>query len=53
LAAKYILGVLAAIFLASGALTTARDRTNSRGRTWLIVGGVFALVSVWLFFAVG
>jgi DMSO reductase anchor subunit len=44
--AKYILGPLAVIFLALGAM---RGWRHPQGRTWLLVGAIFAVVSVWLF----
>jgi hypothetical protein len=44
--AKYILGPLAVIFLALGAM---RGWRHPEGRTWLLVGAIFAVVSVWLF----
>jgi hypothetical protein len=43
--AKYILGALAIVFLIAG---TARRR-QIQGRTWLLVGAIFAIVSAWLF----
>jgi len=43
--AKYILGALAIVFLIAG---TAR-RHRIQGRTWLLVGVIFAIVSAWLF----
>lgn len=43
--AKYILGALAIVFLIAG---TVR-RTQIQGRTWLMVGVIFVVVSVWLF----
>lgn len=51
-AAKYILAALSAVFLAMGALGVARagGRVGPQHRTWLLVGGVFAGVSAWLFF---
>ena len=51
MAAKYILAALSAAFLvlgAAGALA-ARGRPQPKHRTWLLVGGVFAAVSAWLF----
>lgn len=49
-AAKWVLAVLAVVFLALGALRLARDggRLAPASKTWLIVGFVFALVSAWL-----
>ncbi|HEY3883855.1 MAG TPA: hypothetical protein VGL62_01510 [Vicinamibacterales bacterium] len=45
MAAKYILGTLAILFLVAG--TTRRRQI--RGRTWLLVGVIFTVVSTWLF----
>jgi hypothetical protein len=45
MAAKYILGALAFVFLIAG---TVR-RGQIQGRTWLLVGAIFAVVSGWLF----
>jgi hypothetical protein len=47
MAAKYILATLACVFLTAAALGSARRRPQSR--TWLLVGGIFAAVSLWLF----
>ena len=44
--AKYILGALAVIFLTLGA---SRGWRHPQGRTWLLVGVIFAIVSAWLF----
>lgn len=45
--AKNILGVLAMVFLVLGSI---RWRTNRiQARTWLLVGSIFAVVSLWLF----
>ena len=44
--AKYILGGLAVIFLVLGA---TRGWRHPQGRTWLLVGAIFAVVSGWLF----
>lgn len=48
--AKWILGVLAALFLLLAAVRIMRDggRIVNAGRTWLIVGVVFAVVACWL-----
>jgi lysylphosphatidylglycerol synthetase-like protein (DUF2156 family) len=50
MAAKYILAVLAAVFLVLGFGRLARDggRIAPASRTWLLVGAIFALVSAWL-----
>lgn len=46
MAAKYIFALLAGIFLIASVL---RGRPGPQRRTWLLVGGIFALVSLWLF----
>jgi hypothetical protein len=43
MAAKYILAVLACVFAAAGLLA------RPHSRTYLLVSGVFAGVSLWLF----
>lgn len=48
-AAKYILVVLAAIFLIAGASHRLRTGRNPANRTWLLVGTIFALVGLFLF----
>lgn len=50
MAAKYIVAVLALVFLALGFGRLARDggRIAPASRTWLLVGAIFALVSAWL-----
>ena len=45
MAAKYILGALALVFLIAG---TVR-RGTIQARTWFLVGAIFAVVSTWLF----
>ena len=45
MAAKYVLGALAVVFLIAG---VAR-RQSLQGRTWLLVAAIFAVVSLWLF----
>jgi len=51
-ATKFILAALSAVFLAMGALGVVRagGRLGPKHRTWLLVGGIFAGVSAWLFF---
>jgi hypothetical protein len=49
LAAKYILVVLAAVFLLAATINRLRGGRNPASRTWLIVGTIFALVSLFLF----
>ena len=46
-AAKYILTVLAAVFLAMTLLRGGPSHPQSR--TWLIIGVIFGVVSAWLF----
>jgi hypothetical protein len=45
-AAKYILGALAAVFLIAAA---TRGFRGPQARTWLLVAGIFTAVSLWLF----
>jgi hypothetical protein len=47
--AKYILGILAAAFLIAGAVRRLSGDRGPQSRTWLLVGAIFALVSLWLF----
>jgi uncharacterized membrane protein len=49
MAAKYILAALACVFLTAGALGRARATPRPQTRTWLLVGGIFAAVSLFLF----
>jgi uncharacterized membrane protein HdeD (DUF308 family) len=51
-AAKYILAVLACAFLIAGGLRLGSDggRQHPQSRTWLLIGGIFGIVSAWLFF---
>jgi DMSO reductase anchor subunit len=46
MAAKYILAVLACVFLLA-ALTRASH--GPQRRTWLLIAAIFGLVSLWLF----
>ena len=46
MAAKYILGALAVVFLVAAAI---RGPHTIQGRTWLTIAAIFAAVSVWLF----
>jgi uncharacterized membrane protein HdeD (DUF308 family) len=52
MAAKYILAGLAVVFLVAGALRLARDggKRHPQSQTWLMIAGIFALVSAWLFY---
>ena len=51
MAAKYILAVLSLAFLAAaaGKLVRHDGRLTAQSRTWLLVGGIFGTVSIWLF----
>ena len=46
MAAKFILGALAIVFLIAAA---SRGFRGPQARTWLIVAGIFIAVSLWLF----
>ena len=50
--AKYILAGLAAVFLASAAvrLSGGRGWSHPQVRSWLLLGGIFTIVSAWLFY---
>jgi hypothetical protein len=50
-AAKYILAVLACVFLVAAGLRLVRDggKKQPQSRTWLTIGVIFAIVSAWLF----
>jgi hypothetical protein len=46
--ARYVLGCLSVVFLAASIVRTARDRrVGPAARTWLIIGVIFAAVSLW------
>jgi hypothetical protein len=47
-AAKFILGGLALVFLVIGA--ARRGVSNGQSRTWLLIGIIFGVVSAWLFY---
>jgi uncharacterized membrane protein HdeD (DUF308 family) len=51
-AAKYILAALAAAFLLAAAvrLLAAGGRRHPQGRSWLLIGVIFGIVSAWLFY---
>jgi hypothetical protein len=51
MAAKYILAALSALFLvlAVWRMASGDARTHPQTRTWLLIGIIFAAVSVWLF----
>jgi hypothetical protein len=47
--ARYILGVLAVVFLVLGTVRVLRNgRIEPAARTWLTIGLVFGAVSAWL-----
>jgi len=50
MAAKYILAVLAAVFLVLAGVRLGRDggRIMPASRTWLLIGIIFGLVSAYL-----
>lgn len=49
MAARYVFGCLALLFLASGLARTARDGgVGPAARTWLLIGVIFGLVDAWL-----
>jgi hypothetical protein len=52
MAAKYILAALSALFLALAGwrMVGGAAASHPQARTWLIIGVIFALVSVWLFY---
>ena len=47
--AQYILAVLAVAFLAAGTYRLVTSRNPAQARTWLTVGAIYALVSLWLY----
>ena len=50
MAAKYILAVLAVVFLVFGAWRAATSgRRHPQARTWLLIAVIFGGVSLWLF----
>ena len=50
--ATYILAALAVAFLAAAVLrvTGERGRSHPQVRTWLLIAGIFSIVSAWLFY---
>lgn len=45
--ARYILGCLSVVFLVLGSVRSLRDgRVGPAARTWLLIGAIFAIVSV-------
>jgi hypothetical protein len=49
MAARYIFAALACAFLIAGSLGFITGRPRPQTRTWLLIGAIFALVSLWLF----
>jgi len=49
-ATKYLLAVLAVLFLAMSAFGAARGGVQPQKRTWLIIAVIFGAVSAWLFY---
>ena len=47
--ARYILAALGSIFLLLAVVGIATGRPRPQTRTWLLVGGIFLAVAVWLF----
>ena len=47
---RYMLPVLAVVFLILGGVRLLRSggRVDPRSKSWLMTGGLFALVSAWL-----
>jgi uncharacterized membrane protein HdeD (DUF308 family) len=50
--AKYILAVLAVVFLAAAIRRLGRGGglSHSQTKTWLLIAVIFGIVSAWLFF---
>ena len=50
--AKYILAGLAAVFLVGAAVRVTGERgwSHPQVKTWLLLGGIFSVVSAWLFY---
>ena len=52
MAAKYLLAVVGAAFLVMGVLRATRvGASHPQARIWLLIGGIFGVVSAWLFYA--
>ena len=47
--AQYILAILACVLLTLGTIGLVTGRPRPQARTWLLVGSIFGLVSLWLF----
>jgi hypothetical protein len=52
MAAKYILALLSVAFIIAGMRRLAGDagKLHPQSRTWLLIGAIFAAVSLWLFY---
>ncbi len=52
MAAKYILAVLALVFLIAATLRLVRDggKVGPAAKTWLLTGGIFVIVAAWLWY---
>ena len=46
-----LFAILAVVFLVAGAASRARGDRGPKSRTWLLIGSIFALVSLYLFTA--
>lgn len=52
--ARYILGGLAVVFLVLGGLRSAEEgKIGPAARTWLMIGVIFGVVSVWIWLSSG
>jgi hypothetical protein len=50
MAAKFILAGLALAFLLTGAVRLLGETSRAQGRTWVLIGIIFGVVSAWLFY---
>jgi len=51
MATKYVLLGLGCLFLLAGSVRWARQRQpRGAARTWLLVGGIFVIVGLWLLY---
>jgi hypothetical protein len=50
MAAKFILAGLALAFLIAGAVRLVGETARAQGRTWVLIGILFGIVSAWLFY---